>query len=302
MSASLQSVAGRLGRLISRRPPAPSTWLYPAWTAAWFLLFLLITFPHDLVVRHWTQELEADWGWQVRYGEVRLRPWYGYRLSDARLIAPGKDSEPWVAANEVVLSPSWLALVGQGAFPLGFSGSAYNGEVSGSVDRDGALDLEWSGVHLTEYPRLTRLVEGNWSGELSGEIHLTGKGDLKSLEGRGKVGLKNGALTQGKAQGFTVPDLHFASGDSEFELKAGRLDVRSLKLSGSEIDAELHGQIFLVSAGSTPLVNGTLSLKPIPGAPAGLEPLLMLLNHNQRSPSGTYSFSLYGPLNAMRVR
>jgi hypothetical protein len=43
-------------------------------------------------------------------------------------------------------------------------------------------------------------------------------------------------------------------------------------------------------------------VKPIPGAPAGFEPLLILLNHNQKPPSGSYSFTLYGPLNALRVR
>ncbi|MBI2962519.1 MAG: type II secretion system protein GspN [Deltaproteobacteria bacterium] len=300
--ASLQSVAGRLGRLLPRRPPAPSTWLYAAWTAAWFLLALLLTFPHDLVVRHWADELQRDSGWQIRYGEVWLRPWSGYHLSDARLIAPGKDAEPWIAAEQVVLSPSWLTLFGRGGFPLAMSGSAYGGSVSGSVGRSGALDLEWSGLRLADYPHLTRLVEGRWAGEISGEIHLGGQGDLRTLEGRGKVRLRDGALTQGKAQGFVIPDLHFASGDGEFEFKAGRLDVRSLKLSGAEIDAELRGQIYWLGAGSVPLVSATLGLRPVPGAPAGLEPLLMLLHRNQRPPDGTYSFTLYGPLGAVRVR
>ncbi len=302
LAASLQSIAGRLGRLLPRRAPTPSAWLYAAWTVAWFLLFLLLTFPHDVFVSRWTDELEADSGWQIRYGDVWLRPWNGYHLSNARLIAPGKDAEPWIVAKEVALSPSWLVLFGQGVFPLGFSGSAYGGSVSGSVDHARTLDLEWSGLRLADYPRLATLVEGNWTGELSGELHLAVKGDLKNLEGRGKATLKNAALTQGKVQGFTVPDLHFASGDGEFEIKAGRLDVRSLKFSGSEVDAELHGQIFLLSAGSTPTVSGTISLKPIPGSPTGIEPLLMLLNHSQRPPSGTYSFTLYGPLNGVRVR
>lgn len=298
MSSAIASFAGRFGRFFPRRYPGRSSLGYVAWTVGWFALFFALTFPHDLIVRRWTDEIAAQSGWRVQYDEVWLRPWNGYHLSQPRLIAPGKDTDPWFAAAEVAFRPS----LGRGGFPFYFSGRAYGGDFTGSVDPSGALGLSWNEIRLSQYPRLTALLEGNWEGTLSGDIHLSGRGELKNLEGRGKLGLKSASLTQAKAQGFTIPDLHFANGEAEFELKAGRLDVRSLKLSGSEVDAELHGQLFLLSANQMPVVNAVLNVKPIPGAPAGFEPLLTLLNHNQKAASGSYSFTLYGPLNALRVR
>jgi type II secretion system protein N len=302
MSAGLTGLTGRFARLVPRRLPSRNFAGYAAWTIAWFVVFLTFTFPHDLVVRRWTEDLATQSGWQLRYDDVWLRPWSGYHLAQARLIAPGKDLEPWLAAADVAVSPSLSFFYGGGGFPLSFSGTAYGGEFSGSLDASGALDLTWSGAHVADYPRLTKLIEGTWNGDLSGELHVAGKTDLKNVEGRGKLGLKNGALTQAKAQGFTIPDLHFASGEAEFELKGGRLDVRTLKLSGSEVDADVHGQVYLGNPTAMPVVNATLGLKPIPGAPPGIDALLQLWNRNQRPPGGVYNFTLSGPLNALRVR
>ena len=298
MSSSIAGLAGQFGRLFSWRYLGRGSLGYVAWTAAWFVVFFALTFPHDLIVRRWTDDLAVQSGWRVRYDEAWLRPWNGYHLSQASLIAPGKDTEPWLSAPEVVLRPS----LGSSGFPFHFSGRTYGGDFAGSVDQSGALGLSWSEIRLSQYPRLTALLEGSWDGTLSGDVHFSGRGELKNLEGRGKLGLKGASLTQARAQGFAIPDLHFADGQAEFELRAGRLDVRSLKLSGSEVDAELHGQLFLLSANQMPVVNAVLNVKPIPGAPAGFEPLLTLLNHNQKPPSGSYSFTLYGPLNALRVR
>lgn len=302
MASALSTFVGRFSRVMPRPAVRRSGLFYALWTAGWFLAFLLLTFPHELIVRGWTDRAVADTGWRLRFGEVWLRPWNGYHLSDVRVVAPGADDEPWFAAQELVVRPSWLVLLGQGPFPLHVSGRAYGGDFEGSFDGVSALDLEWSSIRLSGYPRLSRVVEGVWSGDLSGELRLGGKGDFRSLEGRGTLALKNASLTQGKAQGFVVPDLHFADGAAEFEFRNGRMEIRSLTLSGSEIDAELRGQLFLLRAGAMPVVSGNLSLKPVPGSPPGLDALLAMLNHNQRPPSGTYSFTLYGPLNAMRLR
>jgi type II secretion system protein N len=298
MSSSIAGLAGQFRRLLPRRYIGQWSLGYVAWTVGWFVVFLALTFPHDLVVRRWTDDIAVQSGWRVRYDEAWLRPWNGYHLSRVSLTAPGKDTEPWLSASEVVFRPS----LGSGGFPFYFSGRAYGGDFAGFVEQSGGLGLSWNQFALSQYPRLTALLDGGWDGTLSGDVHFSGRGELKNIEARGKLGLKSASLTQAKVQGFTIPDLHFANGDAEFELKAGRLDVRSLKLSGSELDAELHGQLFLLGANQTPTVNAVLGVKPIPGAPAGFEPLLMLLNHNQKPPSGSYSFTLYGPLNALRVR
>ena len=127
MASSISSTVGQLGRLLPRRLPGRTGLGLVIWTAAWFVFFLVITFPHDLIVGHWRDEIAARSGWQVRYDDVWLRPWNGYHLAQARLIAPGKDLEPWLAAGEVVFRPSLSAFLGAAVFPFYFSGSAYGG-------------------------------------------------------------------------------------------------------------------------------------------------------------------------------
>ncbi len=297
----ISSVAGRLGRLIPRRLPSWWTWPYVAWTLGCFAFFLVITFPHDLLVRRWVDQFAAQSGWQVRYAKVWLRPWNGYHLSSVELIAPGADVQPWVSLGEITLRPSWRVLVGGGVMPITFAAAAYGGSLDGVVQPT-ALDLEWSDLHLAQYPRLTSLVEGAWTGDVSGSVTLKGTGDLRALEGAGKVSLRKAALTGGKIQGFTVPDLHFASGDGDFTVGSGRVEVRQLKLSGSEVDVDARGQVFLGQGSNPATTNLSVNLKPIPGANPNLEPMLLVMKGNQRPPNGIYTTTLYGPLNSLRTR
>jgi type II secretion system protein N len=302
MAGALTGWAGRVGRLVPRGIPERRSFPYAAWTIAWFVIFLVLTFPHELIVRHWIDDVAAKSGWQIRFDNVWLRPWNGYHMSRFELVAPGKDADPWIAADEVALRPPLLALFGRGVMPLGFSGDAYGGAFDGVVTSPSHVEIAWSHLRLGRYPRLGRLVEGTWAGDFSGELELESKGDVQTLDGKASLHLKDASLTQGKVQGFTVPDLHFATGDGEAEIKSGRIEIRTLKLTGPDVDAELRGQLYFVNTNAVPMLSGTLSLKPIPGSPANLEPLLMLWNQNQRPPNGVFSFTLSGALNAPRVR
>lgn len=298
------SLFSRLERAVPWRRPPRSAVFALLYTVALFLIFLVLTFPHDIVAQRVAERLAADSGWTIRYERVSLRPWEGYRFSNLRLIPPGKSDDSWIRARHVSFWPSLRALFGSDVVRLAFHGRAYDGEFSGSLDRGeiSSVDLSWQDLRLAAVPSLTTLVAGNWEGLLSGDLRLAGKGDLRSLDGRVKLVLRNGALTAGDVRGFTIPDLHSTQADGEFEVKGGRLEIRSLKLASAELDVEARGQIFLRLPLADSIVNATLSVKPIPGANPGIEALLTLWNRNQRPPGGTYSFTLYGPLSAVKVR
>jgi type II secretion system protein N len=200
--------------------------------------------------------------------------------------------------------PPLSAFLGRGLSRAGFHGRAYGGDLSGVISRGevSSLDLSWTDLRPGDYPPLAALVTGNWEGKLSGEIHLAGKEDLRSIEGGGKLTLRGAALTGGNVRGFTIPDLHSTQGDGEFEIKGGRLEIKTLKLAGAEVDLDVRGQLFLRSPLAESVVNATVNVKPIPGANPGIEALLTMLNRNQRPASGTYTLTLYGVLNAVKVR
>src|SRR5262249_25328561 len=157
MSSSISSLAGQFSRFLAPRQIGRWSLGYVAWTVGWFVVFLALTFPHDLVVRRWTDDIAVRSGWRVRYEEAWLVPWSGYHLSQVTLTAPGKDVEPWLSASELVFRPS----LGSSGFPLYFWGRAYGGDFSGSVDPSGALGLSWNQFGLSQIPRLRALLDGS---------------------------------------------------------------------------------------------------------------------------------------------
>jgi type II secretion system protein N len=172
------------------------------------------------------------------------------------------------------------------------------------VDRsaNAIADVHWRDVDLGRVPELDLLIDADWQGEFGGELHVESGESLQALKGGGQLELRSAALVQGTAQGFKVPDLHFASGESQLEIKAGRVEIAGLKLSGTEADVELRGQIYLRAPASDSVVNGTLSVRPIPGAGTGIDQLLTAMNRNQRPPGGTFTYALYGTVSRIRVR
>lgn len=304
MANGATTLLARLELLVPRRIASRSFLLYAAYTAALFVVFLVVTFPYDLIARRMVDQLNAQSGWQIDYRDASFVPWDGYRFHEVRLLAAPQGVEPWIQAREMSLRPSLEGFLGRGFSHASFRGEAYGGRFSGAVARDEGvtIELSWSELNLAAYPRLATLIEGKWAGRTSGSVHVVARDAPRSIDGDGKIGLHNAALTQARVSGFTVPDLHFAQGDCDFDLRGGRLEIRSLKLSGSEVDAELRGQLYLRAPLGESVVNATLTVKPVPGAPAGLDSLLTLLNRNQRPPSGVFSYSLYGMLSQVRVR
>jgi type II secretion system protein N len=304
MATPAASILTRFERLMPRQMPQRSIVYYALYTVVLFLFFLVITFPHDLVARRYALELERRSGWELRFDDAWLVPWAGYRFANFRIQPGGSAATPWLGLRRLDLRPSLQTFLGGGLSYVSFHGDAYDGEFSGSVaiGDPTVIDVSWEDLALGSYPRLTEIIEGRWNGSLSGELHLEFGESLRDAEGRGKLSLRDGSLTGGNARGFTVPDLTATQGDGELEVKGGRLEIRTLKLTGAEIDADLRGQLYLRAPLPQTVVNATLSVKPVPGGPPGIEGLLTLANRGQKPAGGTYSFQLYGMLGQIRVR
>ncbi|MEA2624507.1 MAG: hypothetical protein QOD06_552 [Candidatus Binatota bacterium] len=304
MASIIGSVLARLGRLVPRGAFQRATMGYVAYTLVLFLAFFLYTFPHELVVHGIVARLTRGSDWRILYREVSLVPWAGYRIDELRLQAPGNASAPSFRADRVSLRPAVQSFLGKGFSVVSFDARAYGGELSGSVDRsaNAIADVRWRDVDLGRVPELDLLIDADWQGKFGGELHLESGESLQVLKGGGRLELRNAALVQATAQGFKIPDLHFASGEGQFEIKAGRIEISGLKLSGTEADAELRGQIYLRAPASDSVVNGTLSVRPIPGAGSTVDQLLTVMNRNQRPPGGTFTYALYGTIGRIRIR
>ena len=278
--------------------------LYGIYTLFLFLVFLVLTFPHEVVVGRYAEQFGAESGWTVRYGSVSLVPWAGYRATDFEVFPPDSP-EPWLRASRFDVRPSVGALFRGDLSTVTFHADAYGGEIRGRLSRTkpAALDLEWSDLDFASYTPLTQLVTGTWSGELSGEVHLSSEGTLAEAKGPGKIRVESFSLTGGDVRGFKIPELHFDRGEGEVEVNGPRVEVKSLKLSGRQVDGEIRGNVFLKRPlGQSVITAGTMTVRPIPGAGADIDALLTLLNRNQKPPGGTFNYALYGTLLRPRVR
>jgi type II secretion system protein N len=299
----LSEALSRLDRFRFRRGPSRSAALWTLYFLAMFAVCFVATFPHDLVARRLVEDLELRGRWKIRFADVGFVPWEGYRFANLTASGPA-DGPPWFDAPRASLRPALGPLLRGRLGSAVFRGEAYGGTFSGSwaVDSGSRLVLSWDRLDVGQYPRLRDLVDGQWAGRLSGELELAMGAGLRELEGRGTLRLRDGSLRDGNLRGFALPNLTGIAGDAEIEIKAGRGEIRSLKLSGAEVDAELRGQIYLREPLVESILNATLTVKPLPGAPAGLDGLLQATNRGQRPPSGTYTFALYGMLDRLRVR
>lgn len=302
--AGMSGAYARFERFVPRRKSLGTALPYVIYTAVLFVCFWIYTLPIDVIARRLVNRVTADSGWDVHYDGVRLVPWAGLSFSNVSVSAPRTQGDPRIHLREISLRPSLRTFLGKGFRQGVFHGEAYGGSFAGGADWSDAvsLDFRWTDLNLAAYPSLSALLEGSWQGKFSGEVHLEGRNFPETLAGEGKLDLRAAALTGASAAGFKIPDLHFAQGASEFEIKAGKFDIRSFKLSGSEVDIELRGQIYIRKPIDQSVVNVTLSVSPLPGGASDIENALRLLNGNRVPANRKYSYSLYGTLSQLRIR
>lgn len=300
-SFNLSHVLSRVERLVPRRLPQRTVVAQVVYVALLFVVFLFWTLPVDVIAERLVNRVSADWGLRLAFGGVRLLPWDGFSFLDVRVERP--PGTPWADLSTISLRPSLKTFLGQGFRNGVFKGEAYGGTFAGTADwsKPLSLDFAWSDLDLAEYSRLKTMLDGTWQGKLSGEVHLRDQNGVEGLAGGGKISLAAAAILGGNVSGFKIPDLHFSRGEGDFELKDGRLDIRRLQMSGSEIDLDCRGQIFLRRPVADSVANATLGLRPLPGGGRDIENAVRLLGGNRPPQNGTYTFSLSGTLRSLAI-
>ena len=304
MRFSTAGIFARLERFAPNGTPRRTTALFALWAVALFLVFLFVTYPHDLQLRRWLATIEKDSGWKIRPETVRFVPWEGYRLSRVEITPPGTPEPAWIEADRLSLRPLLSGLFIGRANRFAFEAEAYGGEIDGTFESGERtkIELELEGVSLGSAAALKRAVEGEWQGDLSGRLRIDAGPDVRSLSGEGRLELAGASLRAGNVSGFKIPDLTFERGDADVSIEEGRAQLRKLTLAGKQLDVDVRGDLFLRLPIRQSGLNLTLGIRPVPGASPDLENLLLLLNRNQRPPTGAYALTLAGTLGRPRLR
>ena len=241
--------------------PSRTTILYVGYTLGLFLVFLLVTFPHELLVRRALSNVNRG-AVGVEFNTVNFAWHKGYELTSVKVKPNGGDgATPYLECTHFFVRPALSQLVRGNPYAMVVSADLYGGSADGEVSlTEGALtgNLAWHDLNIGRYRTLTALLdEGQLSGLVSGQLSFEARGPgFSQGQGSGDLAVDGAALTGAKVSGFSVPDLKLRQTKAKFKLSSGRVEVQDLTTSG-DVTIQASGQIVM----REPFVESQLNLR-----------------------------------------
>ncbi len=279
--------------------------LYAAYTLVIFIVFVIATLPHELVLRR-ALDLGPTAPITVDLRGVRLGWTMAYTVDELRLQARGGDpSLPVFSASRVHAAPSIFGLFRGRPFPLALAADLYGGSLDATLDLDpDAYDVraKLASLDLGRYAGLRQFLEGTLQGRVGGSIDLAGNPTKPATTG-GLVDLRGTdvALEGGRIRGVTIPDLHFPELHLAGTIKAGRVDLDDLNVRGREVTVAGDGTLLLAHPLAATLINLDLTLTAAPDLPDNLRIAFNLIPGDP-TPAGERKLHLFGTLTQPKLK
>jgi type II secretion system protein N len=226
-----------------RMTPAIRRTLLALYIMAAAAVFLYMGFPSDAVRSHVSHRLSAGLpGLSIGIGMLRPTLTAGLELTDVRIAYA---QNPVAAFDRVRIQPDLLSLF-QTHTGYSFTGSLGGGEITGRAEVDAAgpapkvsVNARIDGVLIQQVDRLRNLYGHRLSGRLDGQLNTTAGGALngKLTLTDGQIELASPLMAQSR---FT-----FRTVEADLTLQNRSLLLRSGRLKGNELDADVSGTITL---------------------------------------------------------
>jgi type II secretion system protein N len=256
--------------------------LYVVFTLVLFVVFLLHTFPHGVVVQR-ALDLVATDRLAVRIDAAKFAWHRGYALSGVRVLRLDSGGElPVLESQEAWVRPVLGQLLRGNPYALFVRADLYGGRAEAEVSmNDGSVG---GTVDLRDIrPGLHRMLadlfeEGELRGRLSATVAFEATGPrYQTRRGVGEAHLQGGSLQGAKVSGVVVPDLTFRQTDLKFALRNDRLDVEEFAARGEELTVQATGQVVVRNPVDNSVLNLEATLQPGPAAGDGLKALIALI-------------------------
>jgi type II secretion system protein N len=277
-----------------------------------FVLFLVLTFPYDVVARR--LEIEAQRaGAELTIGSAGPAGLLSLKADDVRIrVLPvrGADAWPELRFDRAVFSPDILAMLLRRT-SFGFSLRGYGGTARGHVALSNdprlpgitSLRLETSDVDLGAFP-LRELIGANGTGKLRLDADLPTLLPVETARGSIAVSIDGAVLAGGSISGFTLPRTALGRLDGSVAVEKGIARVDKTSARGGDIEADVDGTVNLRPLLS--LSQADLHVRFRPGDRwLNENPTIkgmMGLIQNARQPDGSYLFTFSGPLSRLQSR
>lgn len=250
---------------------------YGVYTVILFLVFIVVTFPHEILVRR-ALDLVPQNSLAVSINGADFAWWNGYEIDGVKVNAvPLKEgAPPLLELARLQIHPDYRALIRGQLTSASLWAELYGGTADGKLSRvpgeppSYAAHLEWSGVEIKRYRALTTwLDEGRISGALAGWFDGAVAPGAPP-QGEGEIFLQHAGLTGGKIMGFTVPELNIDDAKSKFVLKGDRLEVQDVTLTGNDLALQVKGFVTLREPLNQSVPNLNLTIQKLPESLKGL--------------------------------
>jgi type II secretion system protein N len=294
------------------RHPRIRRLLWPAGAVVAFLLFLVLTFPYDVVARRIEMEAQRA-GAEVTIGSAGAGGLTSLLARDVRVrVVPASGGEPWpeLRFERAVFSPDLLALVLQRtsfSFSLRGYGGTARGHVALSSDprlpgvssfRIETSDLDVAALPLRDFAGITA------TGKLRVSANLPDLLPAEAAHGNLNVALEGGALTGGTVFGFSLPRTALGRVDGNVTLEKGVARVEKTSARGGDIDADLDGTVNLRPLLSLSQADLHVRFRPADrwlDANGAIKGMIGLIQ-NARQSDGSYLYTFSGPLSRLQPR
>ncbi len=294
------------------RHPLLNKLLLPVAGALAFGLFLLWTFPYDVLARRLEVEAASN-GAEVSIGSLGPSGFGGVRARDVKLHflpAFGVESMPDLHFDRLEVSPDLFALLLRRT-SFGFALTGYGGTARGhaALSHDpkqpglSSLRLDARDIDLQALP-FKELAGVEASGKLQIKADLASLVPAETASGAVTLALDGGAVTGGSVQGFPVPTTSLGRVDLNLVVEKGNAKVERTQARGGDLDADLDGNVSLRPLLSLSQADLHVRFRP---AEKWLNDNAMVkgalgLIQNARQGDGSFIYTFSGPLARMTPR
>lgn len=279
--------------------------LYALYTALLFVVFLVVTFPYEVLVRRLLANVPPEQA-VVDIGGARFGWVKGLELDDVKVSGPsGVAKAPYLEVARLWVRPNLSELLRGNPYAGVVEAEIYGGTALGSVvaSRDGAVrgSATMSGLSLGRYGFLRSFFdEGTIGGRVSLKLDFESKGrELSKVKSDGQLQLTGGSLEGAKASGFSIPNLHFATAKLEFGLQDEKLEVKEFDAKGTELNIGATGTIGVREPVEASVLNLKATVSAGNEAPDSIKGLLAMMPKGP--PGQDQTIKIIGPLAAPKV-